>query len=126
MPFPQLLVTPFIYRRKEAFRLARPYQILAAWYEVHPDSPGIDEFVDIAFELGKYLQFLDNGGEISLPLQEEYKSLMEEVLLKAPNDELLNLARITLETGHDPYKLTMNSGQVLEISDVLAMNNSQK
>ena len=125
MSFPQLLVTPNIYRRKEVFQLARPYQILAAWYETHPDSPGIDEFVDIAIELGRYLQCLDGGAEIIPRLHEDYIQYLERVLIKAPHTDLLDLARTTLETGHDPYKLTMGNGsstQVCEISDLIDMS----
>lgn len=112
--FPQLLVTPFTYERKDVFQLARPYQLLSAWYETSPDSAGLDEFVMFANDLGHYLQHLDGGENINESLHEEFKDRLMKVLMKAPHNELLDLARITLETGYDPYELTFKGTMEME------------
>ena len=119
--FPQLLVTPFTYKRKDVFQLARPYQLLSAWYETSPDSEGLDDFLLFASELGHYLQYLDGGGNINDRMHEDFKECLTKVLMKAPHNEILDLARSTLETGYDPYKLNFkgdNGIEVKEISDI--------
>lgn len=119
--FPQLLVTPFTYKRKDVFQLARPYQLLSAWYETSPDSEGLDDFLLFASELGHYLQYLDGGGDINDRMHEDFKECLMKVLMKAPHNDILDLARSTLETGYDPYKLNFkgdNGIEVKEISDI--------
>lgn len=126
--FPQLLITPFTYKRKDVFQLARPYQLLSAWYETSPDSAGLDEFMMFANELGHYLQHLDAGGNINRSLHEEFKNCLMKVLMKAPHNEILDLARTTLETGYDPCKLTFkgnNGNEVKAISDVFDVSSNK-
>lgn len=126
--FPQLLVTPFTYRRKEVFQLARPYQLLSAWYETSPESEGLDEYVLFANDLGYYLQYLDGGGTIQERRHEDFQECLRKVLMKAPHNEILDLARVTLETGHDPYKLTFkgsNGDEIKEISDVFDVSSNE-
>ena len=114
--FPQLLITPFTYRRKDVFQLARPYQLLSAWYETSPDSAGLDEFMMFANDLGRYLQYLDGGGKINEPLHEDFRDCLMKVLMKAPHNEILDLARTTLETGYHPYKLTFKGDDGNDVS----------
>lgn len=122
--YPQLQFTPFIYRDREAFRVARPYQLLCAYVENRPENRFISiPFGEAAVDIGKRLVEIDSGIltdpiEKSEVLRNIYLSLQRILenrkLYSCQHDELenlLDLAYTTLITGNDPYSLSSKSGK---------------
>lgn len=122
--FPQLQFTPLTYLDKEVFRVARPYQLLCVFSEVKPNEPIAIQFNQSARDIGRTLVKIDSG-EISDPVEKSIllsniRKILNELLVQkaqefstdSPDeiDKLLDIARITLETANDPYKLGHFSG----------------
>ena len=122
--FPQLQFTPLTYLDKEAFRVARPYQLLCVFAELKPDDPIAIQFNQSARDIGRSLIKIDSG-EISDPVEKSIllsniRQVLNDLLAQRSQDsstdppdeidKLLDLAYFTLITANDPYKLGISSG----------------
>lgn len=108
---PQLQFTPFIYRNREVFRIARPYQLLAVYCEMNPwDEENVEKICRLTFDGGlhEYLIGIDSGHrEPDEELNAMYIEALKNVIPES-DCEIITLAKYTIETGHDPYPLNMD------------------
>ena len=108
----QLFISPLIYRNREVLRVARPYQLISVYLELHPEEMEMRSiFEQYTDEIAHELMEIDVGNK-SPDYQKlnEYKLILESLISTKLEDEILSLAYEILETGNDNYPVITESG----------------